>query len=97
MKNQKGFIQLIIMIIIALAALKYVFDFSIIDFLAQEKVKETIDYIWNDIIVFLWVNYLGAPVIWAWNTGKDLAGLGWDNLIVLLDKIKEIVLIIKGE
>jgi hypothetical protein len=91
MKKEKGFIQLIIIVIIALAALKYVFDFSIIDFLAQDKAKETIDYIWNDIIVFLWVNYLGAPIIWAWDIGKDLAKLGWENFILVLDKIKDIV------
>ena len=95
MKKQKGFIQIIVIIIIALAALKYTFDFSIIDFVAQDKVKDTISYIWNDIIVFLWVNYIGAPVIWAWGVASDLAKVGWENFILVLDKIKEIVEVAK--
>lgn len=95
MKRESGFIQFIIIIIIALAALKYVFDFDIIEFLNQPKIAETIDYVWSDIIVFLWINYLGAPVIWAWNLIIELAKLGWENLLILLDKIKEIILIIK--
>jgi hypothetical protein len=95
MKKEKGFIQIIVIIIIALAALKYTFDFSIIDFIAQDRVKDTISYIWNDVIVFLWVNYLGAPIIWAWETGKDLAKIGWENFILVLDKIKGIAEAVK--
>jgi len=96
MKKDQGFLTIIVLIIIALALLKFVFDFDIIDFFKTPKVAETISYIWNDVIVFLWSNYIKAPFFWAWDLFKTLAKLGWENLIILLDKIKEIVVAIKS-
>ena len=90
--NQKGFLQIIIVIIIALALLKYLFHFSIIDFVKKPDVADTIKYIWNDIILFLWNNYIKDPFFWAWDNFKLLSKVGWENLIILLDKIKEIVI-----
>jgi len=94
--GEKGFLQIIIIVIIALILLNYFFDFNIITFLGQDKIQSTFSYIWNDIIVFLWVNYIGAPIIWAWENLKVLAVLGWDNFIFVLDKIKDIVTAAKG-
>jgi len=97
MKNQNkaGFIKTIIIIIIALALLKFVFNFDIIEFVKRPKIAEVIHYIWNDIILFLWNNYIQAPFFWAWANVKILTKLGWENLIILLDKIKEILIISK--
>ncbi len=94
-KDQRGFLQIIIVIIIALALLKFVFDFNIIDFIKKPKVAETISYIWNDIILFLWNNYIEGPFFWAFKNVKLLAKIGWENFIFVLDKIKEIIIEIK--
>ncbi len=90
--KDKGFLKIIILIIVALALLKFVFDFDIIEFLKTPKVADTVSYIWNDIILFLWDNYIKAPLGWTWDHFKSLAKIGWDNLIILLDKIKEIAI-----
>ncbi len=94
--KQKGFIKTIILLIIALALLKFVFNFDVIEFFKTPKVADTVSYIWNDVILFLWNNYIEAPFFWAWDNAKLLTKIGWDNLIVLLDKIKEIVVAIKN-
>jgi len=93
--SQKGFLQLIIIIIIALALLKFVFDFDIREFIKNPKVADTIKYIWNDIILFLWSNYVKEPFFWAFENIKTLTKMGWESFIYLLDKIKEIIVEIK--
>lgn len=95
-KQEGGFLTIIVLIIIALALLKFVFDFDIIDFFKNPKVAETVSYIWNDVILFLWNNYISAPFWWVWEHVKVLVKIGWENLIIVLDKIKEIVIAIKG-
>lgn len=90
MNKEKGFLKIIILIIVALALLKFVFDFDVIEFIKTPKVQDTLHYIWYDIIVFLWENYIRTPLSWAWDQVKHLTKLGWDSLIILLDKIKEI-------
>ena len=52
--NQEGgFIGIIILIIIGLAALKYFFDWSIFDVLNSEKGRETLTYLRN-FLKFVW-------------------------------------------
>lgn len=46
MKNDKGFLKTIILIIIALALIKLVWDFDILKYLNQEPIKA----IWNAIV-----------------------------------------------
>jgi len=50
---EKGFINLIIIIIIGLALLKYFFDFSIFDILAMEKGRATLEYV-QELVKSLW-------------------------------------------
>lgn len=53
--KKKGFIQTIILIVGALVALKYFFDFDLIDLLTQGRFRDAWDWlvlnIWDKIIV----------------------------------------------
>lgn len=58
--GDRGFIGTIILIILALAALKYFFDFSIFEFLGSPEGKSVLDYVkeilaWlKDAVLALW-------------------------------------------
>lgn len=64
MERDRGFIGYIVLIIIALAALKYFFDWSIFDAAASEEGRATIDYVKN-VLSFIW-KYLSVPVNYIW-------------------------------
>ena len=64
MEKNRGFIRTILLLIIALAALKYVFGWSIFDAIESESGKETVAYI-RQILDLLW-SYLEAPVNYIW-------------------------------
>lgn len=53
MKRQRGFIEVLLIIILALALLKYFLDWSIFDILDSEKGKATVEYI-RDILTSIW-------------------------------------------
>lgn len=94
-KTSKGFIQAIIIILIALALLKIVFNFNIFDFLQIPIIKETIAYIWN-IIKIVWDKAL-SPIFWfAWDNGRAAFILSWKNILILTDKIGNIIGMIRG-
>ncbi len=59
--GERGFIEIILIVILALAALKYFFDFSIFEFLGSEEGKGILDYV-KEII--LWIK---ETVIALWN------------------------------
>lgn len=62
MKN-KGFIGILVLIIIALALAKYFFDWSIFDALSSEKGKDTVLYVKN-ILNVVW-SYLKTFLVEA--------------------------------
>ncbi len=64
MNGEKGFIGWLVLIIIALALLKYFFNWSIFDAAASEQGRGTITYI-RDVLNLVW-SYLSAPVTFAW-------------------------------
>ncbi len=70
MKKDEGFIGWLILIIIALALLKYFFNFSIFDAAASEQGKDTISYIKN-IVDVIW-SYIEKPVTWLWDRVVEL-------------------------
>ncbi|MGB3921743.1 MAG: hypothetical protein WBL19_00460 [Minisyncoccia bacterium] len=70
MERNRGFIGWLILIIVALALLKYFFNWSIFDAAATEEGKETITYIKN-IIDTVW-SYLEKPVMWLWDRVVEL-------------------------
>lgn len=79
MKKQSGFISTLVVIILALAAAKYFFDWSIFDAAASPEGQGTVIYI-RRILDTIWY-YIGYPVTWIWNQILEpLINLGWDKL-----------------
>jgi len=61
-----GFITAIIIIIIAIIILKFVFGFSIIDFLKSPRVGVWIAYV-KEVAIFIWDHYLSGVAHAIWN------------------------------
>jgi len=78
MKN-KGFVNIIIIAIIALAALKYFLNWDVFDAASSDQGQSTILYIRN-IINIIW-SYVAAPVLFIWERIIwPLLSLAWNNL-----------------
>lgn len=67
MKNtsQKGFLHIIIIVVIALIILGY-FGMNIQEILAKPVVHDNLVYFWN-LLKSLWTNVLAAPARWLWD------------------------------
>ena len=63
--NQDGFIALIVFFIIALALLKYFFDWSIFEASSTPQGQETVSYT-KRVLDTVWY-YLQTPISWIWN------------------------------
>lgn len=70
MQGNKGFIGYLILIIIALAFLKYFFNWSIFDVVASEEGRSTINYI-REILNTVW-SYVRIPVLFIWQRVLEL-------------------------
>jgi hypothetical protein len=82
-KKDGGFISLIILIILGLAALKYFLNWDIFDAASTDQGQSTIGYVRN-LINTLW-SYIGAPLTWIWNQIVwPILSLGWDSLQELI-------------
>ncbi len=81
--DRRGFIKLILLIVIGLIALGY-FGLNIKDILASPVVKENLAYAW-DLAKTLWSNYLAAPARWLW---EHVVRLLWDLFINGLSGLK---------
>lgn len=81
----KGFISLIITIVIALALAKYYFDFNIIDFLNSPKVVEVWTYI-KKFFEIIWGNFIAEPFFYVWN--EIIIGLFWKWIVIGFDIFK---------
>mgnify|MGYP001602986194 CR=1 FL=1 len=66
----RGFISWLILIIIALASLKYFFDWSIFDAAASEQGRNTISYI-REVLSTTW-SYIKTPVTFVWQKILEL-------------------------
>ncbi|MDO8729189.1 MAG: hypothetical protein Q7K26_04900 [bacterium] len=64
MNKDKGFIGLLLLIIIALALLKYFFNWSIFVAASSEQGRNTINYI-KDVMGVIW-SYIKTPVLFIW-------------------------------
>ncbi len=84
MKGDKGFIGLIVLIILALAALKYFLNWDIFDAASSDQGQSTIGYIRN-IINTIWY-YIGAPVIWIWRE------IVWPLLSFAYDSLRAMIM-----
>ncbi len=88
-KGNRGFIQLIVLVIIGLAALKYFLNWSIFDAASSAEGRSTISYV-RDIVNFIW-SYIGYPVTWTWhNVVWPLLSLAWDNFRMLIEQGRNI-------
>ena len=70
MRKDKGFISWLILIIIALALLKYFLNWSIFDAIESERGRETVSYI-RDIFNITW-SYVRVPVLFVWQKVLEL-------------------------
>lgn len=62
--NSKGFIKLILLVIVGLIVLGY-FGLNIKDILASPIVKENLAYVW-ELVKHVWNTWLAAPAHWIW-------------------------------
>ncbi|OHA90191.1 MAG: hypothetical protein A2665_01250 [Candidatus Zambryskibacteria bacterium RIFCSPHIGHO2_01_FULL_46_30] len=70
MKRDKGFIGWLVLIIIALALLKYFLNWSVFDAAASEQGRNTINYI-KEVLSFVW-SYARIPVLFIWQKVLEL-------------------------
>jgi len=76
METKKGFIKMILVIVIALIILG-VMGYNIKDIINSPTVHDNLQYVWN-FVVFVWNSYLAGPVIYIWNT--FVVGVLWKLL-----------------
>ena len=70
MRNNKGFVKLIILIIIGIAILSY-FNIDIRSILDSNSFRDNLSYVWN-FIWNIWSNYIKGPFVFLlnWILGK---------------------------
>jgi len=68
--QQKGFIRLIVLVIIGLIILKFFFKFDVIDYFNSEEFRSFASQV-GKIISSIW-EYLVKVISYTWNQGKDL-------------------------
>ena len=85
MNTRKGFISILLLIIVALALLKYFFNWSVFDAAASEQGQGTISYI-RDVLNTVW-SYIEVPVRYAWDeVVKPLFSFAFDSLRQLIEE-----------
>lgn len=70
MEDNKGFIKLIILVIIGLVVLKFFFSFDVIDYLKTPEVQSFFSKV-KEVIIVVW-NFIYKIVSFAWESGKKL-------------------------
>ena len=70
MRKDKGFIGWLVLIIIALALLKYFLNWSVFDAAASEQGRNTINYI-KEVLSFV-LSYARIPVLFIWQKVLEL-------------------------
>ena len=84
-KREGGFITTILIIIIALAALKYFLNWDIFDAAASDEGQTTVSYV-KDVIDTVW-NVIEVPAEFAWNeVVKPIFGFAFDALKQMLEE-----------
>ena len=79
----RGFIKLIILIVIGLIILGY-FGLNIKDILASPVVKENLAYAW-EVAKHVWDTWLKGPAIWVW---EHILKFLWDLFLDGLGNLK---------
>ena len=83
MNTNKGFIQIVVLIVIILIVLGY-FGLNIRDIIDSPAVSDNLSYAWG-VVVHVWQNYLAAPVAYLFGVFKNLL---WGAFITNLESIK---------
>lgn len=84
MEKDRGFIMLIVVVLVALAALKYFLNWDIFDAAASEQGRSTISYL-RDIVNTVWA-YIGYPVTLTWNqVAWPILQFAWDSFQQLME------------
>ena len=66
----RGFISWLILLVIALALLKYFLNWSIFDAIESERGRETVSYI-REVLDVVW-SYARTPVLFIWQKVLEL-------------------------
>ncbi|MFZ2484873.1 MAG: hypothetical protein WAX80_02775 [Minisyncoccia bacterium] len=69
-QGERGFIGLLILLIVALALLKYFLDWSIFDAVESERGQATINYL-REVLDVSW-SYMRTPVMFVWDRIVEL-------------------------
>ena len=83
MNTNKGFIQIIVLIVIILVALGY-FGLNVREIIDSPVVSDNLSYVWNGV-VYIWQNYLTAPFMYLWGVFKNLL---WGAFVNNIESLK---------
>lgn len=87
LKNNRGFIGIIVIIVIAIILLSYL-GFDLKKIFMSDLVQKNFGYVWG-FIKTLWLNYLSVPFTYLWNELlKPLFELSWKALKIGIQGIK---------
>lgn len=67
---QKGFVKLILLVIIGLVILKFLFKFDVVDYVGSQEFTNFIRPVWG-FVVSIW-NFILDGIIFAWQEGSKL-------------------------
>lgn len=79
--KQKGFVQLVIILIVVLIILGY-FGFNLKEIVQSPSVSGNLNYAWS-LAVTVWNKVLVVPVTFVWN--KIIVGFFWNGLVGLIN------------
>lgn len=82
MRN-RGFIRLILLIIVGLVLLGY-FGVNVREVLASPVVRDNLLYAWN-LAKEIWGNYLAGPAMWVW---EHVLRFFWELFLEGLDNLR---------
>lgn len=85
MNTNKGFVQIILIIVIVLVALGY-FGLNLREIIDSPAVSDNLSYFWNGV-VYVWDHFLAGPVIYLWGILKNLLwGAFVNNIQSIIDR-----------
>ena len=74
MKDQRGLVKEILIVVIVLIILGYFFNININTVLSSATVQANLAWFWN-ILLYIW-SLISSPVIWLWNLFLTLLKAG---------------------
>jgi hypothetical protein len=86
-KYNKGFIGLVVVIVIGLIILG-LYGFNLEKILKSDMVSKNLSYAW-DLVSMLWQKLIVAPISFVWN--KIVIGLIWNNILMLANEFKKTI------